>query len=333
MPITWRPATSRDIEPSLSIRPKYLGGGLIGAGAAAQCWKQLACKPFFASAVLESQPAIRGHTQIGFGSSILVSDEFVDSEIAHPKPDINSRFFAALHSGRPVLSSRDEVARANTGSGVNVLILGGFWRDDILSPLERREVQGMLAQSFTEWHAGFRIRTILQETAEEPETEFMRHSPEYRPIVEFPEARRVVFMMSQESVQDIPASLGSFLFHFREPMLRLRETDQQLLSAALKGATDWELSLELGIAFSAVKARWRSTFARVAEVRPDLVVDDAWHEGRGSQKRHRVLAYLRNHPEELRPYHWKRKTERPGGLRPGHSLPSQPGDIANRKQP
>jgi hypothetical protein len=37
---------------------------------------------------------------------------------------------------------------------------------------------------------------------------------------------------------------------------------------------------------------------------PDLVRDAVDHEGRGAQKRHRVLAYVRSHPEELRPFDW-----------------------------
>jgi len=90
-------------------------------------------------------------------------------------------------------------------------------------------------------------------------------------------------------------------------VLRLRDSDQQLLLAALRGATDTELVTELGVKLSAVKARWRSTFARIAEAMPDMVSDVNDHEGRGPQKRHKVLSYLRSHPEELRPYDWKTK--------------------------
>jgi hypothetical protein len=40
---------------------------------------------------------------------------------------------------------------------------------------------------------------------------------------------------------------------------------------------------------------------------PDLVRDVVNHEGRGTQKRHRVLDYVRSHPEELRPFDWAMK--------------------------
>jgi hypothetical protein len=113
--------------------------------------------------------------------------------------------------------------------------------------------------------------------------------------------------MTQESAQGMPGSVGNVLFSIREPTLRLRDSDQQLLIAALRGATDRELASGLGFTLSAVKARWRSAIARVEETMPDLVCDDVYHEGRGSQKRHRVLAYVRSHPEELRPFDWTTK--------------------------
>jgi hypothetical protein len=47
-------------------------------------------------------------------------------------------------------------------------------------------------------------------------------------------------------------------------------------------------------------------FDRVAQYKPDIVsAASAETEGRGPQKRHRILAYLRQHPEEMRPYAWR----------------------------
>jgi hypothetical protein len=54
----------------------------------------------------------------------------------------------------------------------------------------------------------------------------------------------------------------------------------------------------------AVKKRWRSVFDKIAVKRPDLLPLSAGAEvsgRRGPQKRHMVLAYIREHPEELRP--------------------------------
>ena len=281
MPITWRPATWSDIEPSLSIQIKNRGDALVGVEAALDAWRHLVRDPFFASAVFEASPVIRGNRLVGFGASVLVSPAFANAEIGNPRPDINSRVIASIHSGESVLATRNEVARANAGEGVEVLVLYGNWRDQILSPAERQDMQTLLASSFTEWHAGYRVRRILHETADEPAREFLQRSVEFRAIAQFSERGRVIYLMTSESGRALPGSLGNVIFSFHEPVLRLRDSDQQLLLAALRGATDTELVTELGVKLSAVKARWRSTFARIAEAMPDMVSDVNDHEGRG----------------------------------------------------
>jgi hypothetical protein len=305
MPITWRTATWGDIEEGLSFHERYRGDAVVGLAAAFHCWRDLVRDPFFASAALEAEPAIQGHRLVGVGASVLVSRAFANAEIANPRPDINSRVIASIYSGRSVLATRNEVARANAGEGVDVVVLAGIWRDQILSPAARQDVQTILASSFTEVLAGHRVRHILHETADEAAREFVQRSIVFSTIAQFPELGRFVHLMTSESVKAVPASLGNVIFSYREPVLHLRTSDQQLLRAALRGATDLELSIGLGVKVCAVKARWRSAFARIEEAMPDLVIDVGHREGRGLQKRHRVLAYVGRHPEELRPYDWK----------------------------
>src|ERR1035438_7163792 len=115
MSITWRPATWTEIEQGIAIQPKHRGDALVGVEAAMDGWKQLFRDPFFRSAVLESGHVIGGHNLIGFGASVLVSAAFADAEIAAPRPNINSRVIASIQSGRPVLATPKQVARANAG--------------------------------------------------------------------------------------------------------------------------------------------------------------------------------------------------------------------------
>ena len=305
MPIASRLTTWPDIEAALQIEPGVIGDGLVDTRAAMAAWKDMFESPFFASEVLQAYPPIEGHSLVGFGASVMVLAEFMDDEIAHPRPDINSRIVASIHVGKSVLANKLDVARANAAGGVDVVVLCGIWRDGILSPSEKLIVQNTLPLGFTERHAGYRIGRILQETTFPAAREFLDRSVVYKAIADFPELGRTIHLMDRESVQSMRASLGNKLFDYHEPVLRLRESDQQLLLAALSGLTDAELATSIGVTFSAVKARWRSTFARIEEVMPALVADADDRDGRGAQKRHRVLAYIRTHPEELRPYDWK----------------------------
>jgi hypothetical protein len=101
------------------------------------------------------------------------------------------------------------------------------------------------------------------------------------------------------------ASWVGSLFLYRPPQVGFTRSEQRLLLSALDGGTDSELNNELGLSLSAVKQAWRAIYGRVAACLPDLVPDDLQEDpgtqDRGKQKKQRLLAYLREHPEELRP--------------------------------
>ena len=122
--------------------------------------------------------------------------------------------------------------------------------------------------------------------------------------MEFPEDGTLLSYGTRETAERNPGSAAALLAHYSEPVLGLRETDQELLLAALDGATDEELGPTLGLSLSTVKARWRSLLARIEDAKPGWSSPDSGGPARGPQRRHRVLAYCREHPEELRPYDW-----------------------------
>jgi hypothetical protein len=115
---------------------------------------------------------------------------------------------------------------------------------------------------------------------------------------------RALGVVERADALAVPGSVGAMLFTYREPVLRFRNADQQLLSAALRGLTDEESARTMGLTLPAVKKRWASVFDHVARGKPELLPgleDGLDRQTRGPQKRHYLLAYLREHPEELRP--------------------------------
>ena len=61
----------------------------------------------------------------------------------------------------------------------------------------------------------------------------------------------------------------------------------------------------LGVSLSAVKKTWASVYLRVQSRKPPDVrieLDANINGDRGKEKKQKLLAYLREHPEELRPY-------------------------------
>ena len=102
----------------------------------------------------------------------------------------------------------------------------------------------------------------------------------------------------------VGGSIGA-IFDYRPPILGFSGSEQSLLSCALSGATDEHLAEMRGTSLSTVKKMWISIYTRVEDACPELISDSLQTElptnGRGTEKRRRLLAYLREHPEELLP--------------------------------
>ncbi len=304
MIITWRRATASDMGPGLSIEERVPRAAQIGGEAALKVWRNLADNQFFVSAVYEANPPIKGRRLIGFAAAVFVSSQLAEREMGNLQTGAASRIIAGIEHGDPVLANRFDVAQANAGPGLDVFVLECMWHDEILNAAERQELLTRIPASFAEVLTGYRIRRIVWESMTTAEKEFAQRSIVYRTVAEFPELRRAIHVMDSDSVKEVPGSLGNVIFSYREPKLRLRESDQEMLAAAVNGSTDTDLARELGVTVSAVKARWRSTFTSIARSVPLLVDDLDDGRGRGLQKRHLVLAYVRDHPEELRPFAW-----------------------------
>jgi hypothetical protein len=253
------------------------------------------------TAVFECEPPIEGRRIVGFGAAVFVRAEFAEAELADPRPYINARVIENVHAGRPVLLTAGEIARANAGNGLDMVNLCGSLLESILNPEERGQVQTLLAVSLAQLLAGYRLNRIFGQ-ATDSEMGAMLGSNLVREVASFPELKLASYVATQQIALAQPFSIQVTIFNNREPLLRLSGADQELLWAALEGQTDAELVVSLRLTMPAVKARWRSIFARFARLKPEVAPEFHGEGSRGPQKRHRVLAYLREHPEELRPF-------------------------------
>jgi DNA-binding CsgD family transcriptional regulator len=301
----WRPISEADLPECLEIQPASMGDQIVGRSAALRVWRSFLSSPAFLANVIESETPVSGHNIVACGMGVFVTQAFADREIADPRPGLNSRIIAAVVSEEPVVLDRLEIARGNSGDGLDFVNLYGAWRDDILSAGELAEVQGLLGTSFVEHFAGYRFRRVLKEAIGEAGIALARATGTYRVISEFPASGSALAVVTPEIAQAAPYSAAARMYRYQPPVLRLRPAEQNLLAAALGGKTDAELSASLGLTVEAIKKRWMSVFARIDQFKP-TILEDAYapDDRRGPQKRHRVVAYVRDHPEELRPYDW-----------------------------
>jgi hypothetical protein len=62
------------------------------------------------------------------------------------------------------------------------------------------------------------------------------------------------------------------------------------------------MAQQLGVSRDAIKGSWKSIFRRVDEGARGVSTLNTSLEGGLTQRRRRLLEYIRQHPEELRPY-------------------------------
>src|SRR5688572_6529439 len=303
----WRPISEADLSKCLEIQPASLGDQVVGRSTALGVWKTLLEDPSFLANVIETERPIAGHTIVACGMGVFVTRAFADREIRTPRPGLNSRIITALASGESIVLSRAQIAAGNAGEGLDFVNMYGTWREGIMNATQLAEVQALLGTSFVEHFAGYRFKRVLKEAIGRSNIALARATGTYRIIAEFKKSDSALVVVTSESVISAPYSVAAKMYRYQEPVLRLRPAEQSLLAAALTGKTDAELSTDLGLSIEAIKKRWLSIFDRVDEFKPEIISKgEEESDGRGPQKRHRVVAYVRMHPEELRPFSWER---------------------------
>lgn len=280
----------------------------MGRPAALGIWQGLIDHPAFQANVIESDRPVAGHRIVACGMGVFVTKAFADRELRHPRPGLNSRIIAAIAAGKSVVLDRNQIGEGNADEGLDFVNMYGTWRDGIMSARQLAEAQALLGSSFVEHFAGYRFNRVVKEAIGTARIALARATGTYQVVAEFPECESALVVATPETVSNAPYSVAAKLYRYRPPILHLRPAEQRLLTAALAGKTDAELSSELELSVEAIKKRWMSIFDRVNEFKPAILnTADLDTEGRGPQKRHRVIAYIRTHPEELRPFSWDTK--------------------------
>jgi hypothetical protein len=314
--VNWRATTREDLEECLSITPAAMGHELLGKDRALAVWRSLIGNASFNSAVIESGGRIASRRIVGFGASLFVAAPFAMEEASKPKPGLNARIMASIDCNRSVVLSEDELRHQNTYGGLHVVFLCAAWKRHLLRAEEAAEVEALLALSCLEGHQGYRLCQALREATDSFDIEHIRSQRVFGTITPFDKFEhdrerpsnwnrdRALGVSKRADALAVPGSVPAILFSYHEPILQLQDEQQRLLLAALRGMTDEELRQALSAKLPAIKKRWASVFRQFSEACPGLLPE--LEEGldrtkRGPQKRHHLLAYLRQHPEELRP--------------------------------
>jgi hypothetical protein len=292
--------TPDDLKECLAIQPGRSGAEFVSASDVLPAWKWLLRQRGFAGVVVESSS---GNYIAACGAVIFVTSEWVDQELQTPRPGLNARLIAGVvqEGGKPIMTW-DGVARANAEGKLDPVMLLGNWRTDLLTPTEASEAKMHLAVSFFELHRGYGINRLITEAVDSADLAYLGYHPAWKVVSTFEKW----FAENPDTSFNRDRAIGlvsyQALFRHHRPALGLDDNAQTLLLSALRYTSDKEIARDLYISESAVRWRWARLFAHLENIRPDLV-DPHTGSKRGAVKRSRILAYVRENPEELRP--WK----------------------------
>ncbi len=267
--------------------------------------------------VLEDAHRPPDDRRIAFGSSIFVSAEFAEEAKTTLPPPLAEQVIHHWHAGRSPVLSMDAVREANSGPGLTLLVLCIGWLPR-LSAEELRWAKAKLLEALLFFHSGYLLNEVLQEVYSEDERDrgqaagafvkndyaaFYAAHPDLLPL---PEHRP--FLMGGSRAETRDGSYLSPLFFYRPPHFYFKTGEQELLCLALLDCDDEAAASELHLSPSTIQKRWRMIYERVMLAEPEFFPAGSADSGtRGAAKRHRLLAYLRGHLEEMRPVHAPRR--------------------------
>jgi DNA-binding NarL/FixJ family response regulator len=248
---------------------------------------------------------------IGVGGIAFLNDEFVTHAKKPPYFWIAPTLMRRLLAGDTPILSDTEVCRANTLEGLSVFSWPlGFRQEHLLHP----EFLNFLMSSFIHELRGYNLKEYLGQATDVEATRATLHGGAVllTPNGHFNELPRAeehllsqphLLVISRDQALLQVGCWSSSLFIYRPPTVGFSRSEQRLLEEALRGGSDEELAKELEISVSAVKKAWRSVYDRVDRSSIGIFpkASDNGDAERGKGKKHRLLAYIREHPEELRP--------------------------------
>lgn len=326
MPFILRPMQSQDVEECVAMVASYpvvasrYGGKLEFL---AQAWLHLVASGAHHQATILQEDSSPPSPICFLGVSVFVGDAFV-REIKAGQfwhgPELVDRF---LRGQSPVLSD-SALREANAQGGLNLLVWEGLTRHGFESdpPLQR-----LMMKSFIEIYQGYQLKEVISEQAESGDRlaftlktgGFLWDSCEGRytstlktdpsEIIKHPYVAGITRELERQRGNWAGSWVGA-LFDYHPPILGLSDSEQRLLSCALRGMTDEEAAKALTVSLSSIKQTWLSIYRRAEDSLPPAMAAlfraDSAASGLGKEKRRFVVGYVREHPEELRPLPRKR---------------------------
>jgi DNA-binding CsgD family transcriptional regulator len=250
-------------------------------------------------------PVASGGAVIAGATWAFVGPSLLDRLLETSSDRLDARILDEMLVAEQLLAP-GALAHANATRGVDLFLLYFKADDGLLSPQEQGHVVQEMMRLIFPSLCGYNLRSF---------TGRVRHRAQALAGVQagvrlaqpLPAggggrlATPVLMHASRDSVQRT-AWIGR-AFVWRPPQLGLTPAEQELLDRAARGMTDDAIAAACGVSLSSIKKRWQSALERVGDIAPHVLGGASNPEGRrGPEKRTRLIRYVAERPEELRPY-------------------------------
>jgi DNA-binding CsgD family transcriptional regulator len=310
----FRIGTRHDLPRCVELLPAGFHASRAVRQHLVQLWERLLAVEARVFAVIEDLEQTHPGNIEAFGMSAFVTDRFVEEFFASPRAYLPALIYERLLAGENIVLSAQELLKANTTTGINIVVLHFGMRNEDLAAA--RTVQALAAGSaaFYFFHGGYHVNCVINEVYGEQSARYMEAGG-FRLMRDFqseapaafagvsPAHYPYLFVLRQDGMEPGAVNQLSMLLSKSAPRIFFSNTERRLLERALLNESDAQICAGLNVSVDAVKKTWRSIYARVSRRAPFVIpAGDIGPTGsRGQEKRRHLLEYLRTHLEELRP--------------------------------
>ncbi len=261
-------------------------------------WNRLWAAGLPRGVIMEDLSRREGDRAVGLMVACAVMPELHDRIIIPGGPPLLDGIADAVEKSQASWIDESSVGRANAEDGLDLVICWIGYGDALYSIPTVTGLRSRIVRAFQDQNAGNRLRRFTLESEEKAVVErFEQYGLE--PIRE--EAGRTTLSLHREKALSLPDLSTQRFFSYDPPVLGFTPAQRAILLLARQGYTDQEIATALDKTTDSVKKRWSGIYARFAQTFPGILASNR-DGSRGAEKRRTLLAYLRDRPEELRPY-------------------------------
>ncbi|TDP71113.1 hypothetical protein [Roseateles toxinivorans] len=313
--LRYRPTTRHDLDECLGpLLPPWLGLDEALSSAFRGLWWRLLGEPGITSTVMEDLALPPGQRIQGWGCGIALSSaraRELELDTA-PRAFMARQIYARLQRVDWAPMTDRELGQANARGEFCFFNMHYSQRHNDLDDPYVHSVINIANEAFRAAAGGYNTQAMYFETSVQGGPVMLAAGFRARPFADAsslaglpPERCPMLFAMSRSDARaSLPGTSVRHVFEHHPPLFHFSATQRRLLWLALFDDSDEHLMPLLEVSVHGLKKLWRGIYERIEDRMPGFFGDAAAEdEGkRGPEKRRQVLAYVRQRPEELRPW-------------------------------